>query len=150
MFLNVLFYVFLPNLELNLGCFSALLLVRFRRVYRGHFLLEKRLFKAYLHSSCAICYFLLILPSFPCGRRWVKWLLWLLPVAWADNDKARAANESSALKINIIVIFSVITYDNSPHVISIGLKKSIRRSDGGMIVKSRHLKLSTCLFGNLK
>ena len=33
-----------------LGCLSALFLVRFREVFRGHFLLGKGLFKAYLHS----------------------------------------------------------------------------------------------------
>ena len=63
MFHNVLFYAFWPNFESNLGCFSALFLVRFSGVFRGHFSLEKYLFKAYL-QSCALFYFLLVLPSF--------------------------------------------------------------------------------------
>ena len=109
MFLNVLFYAFWPNFESNLLCFSVLFLVRFRGAFRGHFYWKKRLFK----QSYALCYFLLILPSFPwptvyhiknknavCSPTWLPWLvdLWSSPVyhwepIWETNLILKQMNQ---------------------------------------------------------
>ena len=64
-FLMCYFMNFDPISSRIYGVFSALFLVGFGGVFRGHFLLVKLLFKAYLHSLVLFATFLLILLSFP-------------------------------------------------------------------------------------
>ena len=63
MFLNVLFYAFSPDFESNLGCFSALFLVRFRGVFRGHLYWRN----VYLKHTCTFLCSLLLCTDLDSG-----------------------------------------------------------------------------------
>ena len=58
MFLNVSFYAFKPNFESNLGCFSALFLVRFRGAFRGHVFIRKTSIQSILTVLCSLLLFI--------------------------------------------------------------------------------------------
>ena len=64
MFLNVLFYAFWPNFESNFGVLFSSIFGQVQGSFWRSFLLEKRLFNAYLHSLVLFTTFYWFFPVF--------------------------------------------------------------------------------------